>query len=61
MYAVSIIETSGSVIDARSDGNASCKVGFVHAYLGLGILLLSSLFATATAADVVEMNVAREK
>jgi len=44
------MERRGSAIDATSAGNASCKVGFVHAYLGLGMSMLS-LFDTAANAD----------
>jgi hypothetical protein len=47
------MERRGSAIDATSAGNASCKVGFVHAYLGLGISMLS-LFAKAADADEID-------
>jgi len=47
------MERRGSAIDATSAGNASCKVGFVHAYLGLGMSMLS-LFATAADADEID-------
>lgn len=55
MYAVSIMEMSGSAIEATSAGSANSKVGFVHEYLGVGfcILMLSLL---DTAADADEMS-----
>ena len=53
MYAVSIMLMSGSAIEAKRAGIASSKVGLVHAYLELGMSMMS-LFETA--ADAVEMN-----
>eukprot|EP00986_Skeletonema_menzelii_P000827 scaffold238_cov102-Skeletonema_menzelii.AAC.4 len=43
----------GSAMEATRAGIAKSNVGFVHAYLGLDMSMLS-LFATA--ADAVEMN-----